>query len=651
MRSQALNTSRTKTGALLLLLAPLAAHAARAQEAAAPLVVVQTPAPTNSKTAAPPQSAQAAPPSATNAAGAQAGPTRKAATITGRVVGDGGEPLPGINVYAVTRVGSGAAAPLRQPRAATADEAGNFQFSGLAPGLYQLFASMPAYVAESDPLTGRPGGVYRAGDNVLLRLTRGGVVTGTVTDPQGEAVVGLSVRAVRVRDLDGRSQQSGFPMLSQDATDDRGVYRIYGLQPGVYVLYAGGGAMGDFGNISAYGGDAPTFYPSSTRDTAAEVTVRAGQETAGIDIRYREEPGHRVTGTLELPAAAADETFAGVLLTFASTGLPAGNAGVSPNSAARSFSIEGIGDGEYDLQATYGTREGTLSASAPQRVSVRGADVTGLRLSLVALGSAAGTLVIEPAPEAERARAECKAVPAAPRRPQETIVAAMPERGPAAKSIFSRFGFAHEVTPEEAGAFALRMLEAGRYHVSARLFDEALYLRAVEQPGTASLAAPSVSPRASAAAATRTNSAPLSRETFDLKAGQQLSGIVVRLSEGAVSFAGRVALAEGASPQTPAPTRVYLVPQERERAEDPLRYYETTVSTSDGTFSFKNVAPGRYFVLARAVAEAGDAPRRPAAWDTEARAGLRREAEAAKTPAELLPCQRTADFVLRFPPK
>ncbi|HWW76071.1 MAG TPA: hypothetical protein VNZ44_11765, partial [Pyrinomonadaceae bacterium] len=351
----------------------------------------------------------------------------------------------------------------------------------------------------------------------------------------------------------------------------------------------------------------------------------------------------------ELPAGAADETYAGVVLTFASTGLPAGNAGVSTNSAARSFSIEGVGDGEYDLQATYGTREGTLSASVPQRVSVRGADVTGLRLSLVALGSAAGTLVIEPASEAERARAECKAVPAAPRRPQETIVAATPERGPAAKSIFSRFGFAHEATPEEAGGFALRTLEAGRYHVSARLFDEALYLRAVEQPGTASLAAPSVSPRASAAAATRTNSAPLSRETFDLKAGQQLSGIVVRLSEGAASFAGRVAPAEGASAQTPAPTRVYLVPQERERAEDPLRYYETTVS--DSAFVFRNVAPGRYFVLARAVAEAGDAPQRPAAWDTEARAGLRREAEAAKTPAELLPCQRTADFVLRFPPK
>ena len=644
-----MNTSRTKTGALLLLLAPFAAHAARAQEAAQPVVVVQTPAPTKSATAAP-QSAPSAPPSATNAAGAQAVPTQKAAPITGRVVGDGGEPLPGISVYAAPR--TNAAQQMRQPRSATADDAGNFQFSGLAPGLYQLFASMPAYVAEPDPLTGRPGGVYRPGDNVLLRLTRGGVVTGTVTDPQGEAVVGLSVRAVRVKDLDGHSQQMPFPALYQDATDDRGVYRIYGLQPGVYVLYAGGGAAADFGNISGYGGDAPTFYPSSTRDTSAEVTVRAGQETSGIDIRYRDEQGHRVTGTVELPAgASADETFTGLTLTFASTGLPAGNAGVNMNSAGRSFSIEGIGDGEYDLQASYGTREGILAASAPQRVSVKGADVTGLRLSLVPLGSAAGTLVIEQASEAERARAECKAVPAAPRSPQETIVAATPERDAAAKRVFSRYAFAHEATPEESGAFNLRPLEAGRHHVSVRLFDEALYLRTVEQPGAASLAAPTASPRASAAAATRTTSAPLSRETFDLRAGQQFSGIVVRLSEGAASFAGRVAPTEGAPPQTPAPTRVYLVPQERERAEDPLRYYEATVSTSDNAFVFRNVAPGRYLVLARAVAEAGDATPRPAAWDAEGRAGLRREAEAAKTPVELLPCQRTADFVLRFPPK
>ena len=31
--------------------------------------------------------------------------------------------------------------------------------------------------------------------------------------------------------------------------------------------------------------DAPTYYPSATRDTAAEVSLRGGEESSGIDIR------------------------------------------------------------------------------------------------------------------------------------------------------------------------------------------------------------------------------------------------------------------------------------------------------------------------------------------------------------------------------
>ena len=39
---------------------------------------------------------------------------------------------------------------------------------------------------------------------------------------------------------------------------------------------------------------APTYYPSSSADTATEVAVNAGQETGGIDIRARADNGHDV---------------------------------------------------------------------------------------------------------------------------------------------------------------------------------------------------------------------------------------------------------------------------------------------------------------------------------------------------------------------
>jgi protocatechuate 3,4-dioxygenase beta subunit len=654
---------------VLFVLALFAAHGTRASFAQEPAVVNDPPPRKVQRQQAVPitepaqitQPAQTPSPKPQDASGD--GATRADATratraplapIDGRVVGDAGEPLAGVPVYAAP-LASGPG--FRSPRIVTSDEEGNFQFTGLEPGLYMLNATTPGYISEVDPLTGRPGGTHRPGDNVVVRLVRGGVITGTVTDQQGEPFVAQSVRAFRVRDLDGRTPPTPFFFSAEDLTDDRGVYRIYGLQPGLYVVFTGGLSSTAFGTASAYGGDAPTFYPSGTRDTAAEVSVRAGAETAGVDIRFREEQGHRVTGTLDIPVAASGEFGAGILLTFASTGMPAGSAGVNPNSTERSFSIEGVADGDYDLQATGGGREGTTGASVPQRVSVRGADVTGLRVTLTPLASVSGTLVIEPASEADRARDACKTRRAAPLLPQETLVTASPERTKAMQARpFSRLSGTHDATPDETGAFTLRALESGRYRLGFRLFEDALYVRSVQLPAATRTtpatpatqhAANPASPRVAVPAAA--SHAAATDGLLDLQAGQRLSGVTVRVAEGAASFGGRIVAAEGAAPPPFAQMRVHLVPQERERDDDLLRFYEATPA-ADGTFSFKNLAPGRYLVLARVAADREDAVPRPAAWDTDSRAKLRREAEAAAVNAELQPCQRTNDFTLRFPP-
>jgi len=68
------------------------------------------------------------------------------------------------------------------------------------------------------------------------------------------------------------------------------------------------------------------------------------------------------------------------------------------------------------------------------------------------------------------------------------------------------------------------------------------------------------------------------------------------LSEGAASIRGEIAKA--ADGRLPSDLHVYLVPAEREKADDPLRYVVADVG-SDGTFSFSNLPPGKYFTLAR----------------------------------------------------
>jgi protocatechuate 3,4-dioxygenase beta subunit len=576
---------------------------------------------------------------------------RTLGSIKGRVVGDAGEPLSGVVVYASSRGFSQNAFGVREQHSATTDDDGNFSIGSLDPGLYGLSASIPAYVSESDPATGNAAEIYRPGDTATVRLVKGGVITGSVTDAQGQPLVAAPVRAFRVRDLDGHTTDAPYNFTLDGRTDDRGVYRIYGLRPGVYVVMAGGNVPSPFGLVSAYA-DAPTFYPSSTRDTAAEVTVRAGQDTAGVDIHFREDQqGHRVTGRVE-GVSGQGQVAASVSLVYAPSGIQAGNAFVMPNSPDHSFSLDAVPDGDYDVQAVMGSRDGIVSTSAPQRVSVRGADVTGLRLTLAPLASVAGTLVVEPATDAVRASDTCKGRRAS-LLPQETLISAVADR-PSKGGFFSRVSAFRDSAPDESGAFVLRNLEPGRYRLLPRPVDELLYVRAVELPAASTSATTST-------ASTRTTSAQRSttattaqpqraaaRDLFDMRAGQQLSGVNVRLAEGAASLAGHVIAAEGSALPPPASLRVYLVPAERERADDTLRFYETAPAP-DGSFSFKNLAPGRYFAIARPVADPTEASPRPEFWDADPRARLRRDAESANVTVELQPCQRATDFALKFP--
>jgi hypothetical protein len=97
--------------------------------------------------------------------------------------------------------------------------------------------------------------------------------------------------------------------------------------------------------------------------------------------------------------------------------------------------------------------------------------------------------------------------------------------------------------------------------------------------------------------------------------------------------------------------RLHLIPAEKESADDVVRFFEAAVQ-SDRTFSIKNIAPGRYLLLARPVAdeEATDSFSRPVAWDAEGRKALRQDAEQANVVLELQPCQLITDHVLRYTP-
>ena len=532
-------------------------------------------------------------------------------SIDGKVVNESGQPLAGASVF-VRMVNS-----IILNRSTITDLDGNFRVNGLESGLYVVNANAPAYTTlPGDPETPK---FYRLGDSARVEMVRGGAITGTVTNSMGEPVIAVRVRATMVRDANGKALKApGFGGFEQP-TDDRGIYRIYGLAPGTYIVSAGGGTY--FSNFNPYESDVPTFAPSSTRDTAAEVKVIGGDDVA-VDIRYRGEPGHSISGSVKLGNTSNVSLF----LTKAGSNTLVANAIQIPSM--RGFIFNGLSDGDYDVVAqesmtSPNTFSLVMAISEPKRITVRGADVTGIEIVTKPLGSISGKVALEPTkvPECEGKRPPMLAeMLVRIRRPEKEL-----ETDPFAMRFASNSG-----SPDAGGAFSLRNLPPGRYQFEPRFYARYWYLQ--------SITINSAGPKAQRIDA-------VSNWTT-LKLGEQLSNLTITLAEGAASIRGVVPVKEGET--LPTGMVVYLIPNDKDKVEDVLRYFVTDVG-ADGAFTFNSIPPGRYSTLAQTNVETQIATlgrlRQPEA--ASERTKLRRLAETKKSELELKPCQNLADYQLK----
>ncbi|MDQ3012853.1 MAG: carboxypeptidase-like regulatory domain-containing protein, partial [Acidobacteriota bacterium] len=212
-----------------------------------------------------------------------------AGTITGQILAEDGKAMADIRVNLSAFSGDRMRAISRM---ATTDENGRFQFRNLPNRGYSVLAFGQKGYVPKPRMTEQPTPArYYPGDNITITMIRGGVITGLVTNASGNPLINILVIAIRVRDQAGNKvgfQSGGQPRF----TDDRGIYRIYGLLPGTYIVVANMGASPIAVTPSPYFGETPTYHPSSTRDTAAEVKITSGDEASGIDIRYRGDAGH-----------------------------------------------------------------------------------------------------------------------------------------------------------------------------------------------------------------------------------------------------------------------------------------------------------------------------------------------------------------------
>ncbi|HEX8072357.1 MAG TPA: carboxypeptidase-like regulatory domain-containing protein [Pyrinomonadaceae bacterium] len=562
--------------------------------------------------------------------------------LRGRVVTEDGQPVGNAQVFAFS--------PNRRRATATTDADGQFTLRLAERGAYTVSAYAPGYVDAAtlprEPTT--PPVYYHAGETASVRLIKGGVITGRVTDARGEPVVAARVRVFAARVIDGRRTfvAAGPPVpRALSATDDRGVYRLYGLPPGEYILAAGGESSGLLGLPSAYDEDAPTFYPSTTRDGAVTIALQSGQELTDVDVRYRGEPGHTVSGVVDTGGVPGGTSSCQVRLM--PVGFNAGDARLLFGDA-QSFVFGGVADGDYDLIAERYDNDPARAAAVALRVRVRGADVTGLRPALVPLAALSGRVVLEVAPPAAASaraadatsatdanageRASCRAQPGGAL--VETLVFARRAAPPNPDQPRTGGASGGVATPDEKGAFVMRAIAPGRFRLDVRPPSPDWYVRAV----TLAAAPPAAAPRAAETG--------LPAEGFTLASGAQLAGLTVALAPGAAELRGRaVPATEGAA--LPA-LRLFLVPDERERADDALRYAFVDTDAA-GAYAFPNLAPGRYRLLARPAPARERPDTTPPVFDAPTRTRLRRQAESAPA-VELQPCQRLADHTLRYAP-
>src|SRR5215475_1515673 len=403
---------------------------------------------------------------------------RATGAITGRVVADDGQPVRHATV-SISSMGGGGRIAGRLT--VVSDEDGNFQAEGLDPIPYTISATAPGLVLAPNKL--RETNYSFVGQAVTVTMIRGGVITGKVTSATGDPIIRIAVRAIRVRDETGRPDNTAVGNFRpQRMTDDRGVYRLYGLAPGSYLVSAGGGNMNSSRQATPYHGRITTYHPSATRDAATEVKVIGGDEVSGVDIRFRGERGYAISGKIiGVPSGGAgrQETGTNISLRNPATGAIIATTFLSPEIDQTGYAFYGAPNGEYLIMSTRGGFNDASSMSAPpRRVIVNGRDVLGFDLTLAPNSAIEGTVTIEKVSSAE------KCVNPRESTLEEIVVRAKREdAGEKTDLPYSFYSAMNFIGLNDKGVFAIRNLRPGPHRIDTELPNEDWYLKSMTMTG------------------------------------------------------------------------------------------------------------------------------------------------------------------------
>ncbi len=448
-----------------------------------------------------------------------------------------------------------------QPRNASTDAHGHFSVDDLEPGRYSVWVNRNGYVAQAYGQRGpnRPGTLLSLAQgqhlkDLVFRLTPTAVISGLITDEDGEPLIGVNVQALRYSYMNGRRQLS---QTGGTSTNDLGEYRLAGLATGRYYVSATylSGNVGE----TAEEGYVPFYYPgTSDADGATEIELRPGDGVGGIDITLSPVHTVRVRGRITDAVGGKPARDVGVALMAQRGGMSFAVGHVSVDKAKGTFEIRGVPPGSYVLFAQQWNNPYLNKPLVGQeQLEVGETDIEDVNL------------VIGPGVEVSgRVRAEGKAELNFSKlnvflQSREDLIMMMGNRGDSVK-------------PD--GTFILKGIPEGAYSIHLFGAPEDFYLKSARQGGQDVL---NVGLSIKGAAASGTLELTLS------SGGGQIDGVV--LNQQQQPFAGAT---------------VALVPEPNRRGQ--TRLYMNGNSDEYGRFTLRGVTPGDYKLFAWEEVE-GDA--------------------------------------------
>ncbi len=325
------------------------------------------------------------------------------ASITGVVLDVDGKPL---NRAVVTVAGEAGV-----PRTLMSDDRGAFAATGLPTGRYTIAASKGGYARATYGAArpNRPGTSVALADaqhvtGITLTLMRGGVITGRIIDEDGQPLPGAQPRLSILRvSPSGERQLRPVPGAQSPTTDDRGVFRFYGLAPGDYIaavmfspvssarLPTDAEIRAAFERAKSASSTSPPGVPPSpsselvnfaqiyygdTADpaTSTPIAVTAG-ETSTIEIRMRRTPMASIVATVmspDGPVTSAETWLVKNVFNAGASGVPANKNG--------QFEFRELAPAGYTLIARYTAPDGRMLVASETVAAASGVNAVTLAL-------------------------------------------------------------------------------------------------------------------------------------------------------------------------------------------------------------------------------------------------------------------------------